>query len=542
MINLDKLSEYLKKSNANMITLSFAEIESILESELPAEAKQTAKWWWNIKDSKKAKAWLDYGFYTYDNKNIQTRGNVCFKRTEKNPEFHRGFSRIWYFLTDRDAEPHKKARALLEILVSLATILALFISIFSTIDQGKKDFERLVSQGDFAFDNKNYLDAAGYYNQAYLIAYDTYSSAYSLHHVGDCYLAYYGLVESDKDYLKDSLIIHEYIVNNPEYKNTKEYQLALIDLCSLYRLLGYDWQDEKWCSTVEQLETLYIFDNLEDIAEEDISTYISAAESLYLYYKAVLLSDKFVYAFDEDNQQKAIYYLNAEIQLEMKYNEIHGVNIYDEELLISIRNMTSYMMTNAFGNVQEYNLEILEEARIMCQNAILMIDLEEKNMSQINLYIQLKTNIAKSYFFSYFESDSHNKDDYMLKAYNELIPLFYWDDYEVRESIMHASNYMLLTRKCTEEDIQLILDRLSSYLQITQENNDVPRLIGIEMNGLNTCSIIFDFYDSEDYETSHFNAQKLGQQICTDLNTVLFDFLDSNQKEELAKYLEKFGT
>lgn len=547
MINLDKLSEFLKKSDENMITLSFSEIESILESELPVEAKQTAKWWWNIKGSKRAKSWLDYGYQTYDNKNILSRGNVCFIRYAKKPEFQKGFRKLWYFITDKDAKSHQKAMAALELLVlplvAIFTLiiagLTLYITIFPVKPQSqiKKECENFVLEGEYAIKNKEFLEAASYFHQAFLIAYDTDSETYTLHREGGCYMLY-GMEENNKYYLERALIIFENIVTTPKYEDTKGYQEAIIDLCALYGFLGYDWQDEKWRSIVQQLETMITFDNLEKVSDEDMTTLISIAKNLSLYYKNVLSSNSNILLLDENYQQKIIYYLKAVTQLELKYNEYLGVNVYDEDLLISIYNMTHFMITDAFFNSRDNMIEILEEARDLCQNAILTIDIEARNMFQLDMYIKLKTNIGKSYYFTSLISESPNKEDYMLKAYQELIPLFYWSDYEVSESIMNASNYILFTELCTENDIQLILNRLSTYLQIAQENNDIPAQIKMKLTGLVTCSSILLHYD---YETINLNAQKLGKQLWTDLNTVLFDFLDNNQKVELEQYSDNFG-
>ena len=197
------------------------------------------------------------------------------------------------------------------------------------------------------------------------------------------------------------------------------------------------------------------------------------------------------------------------------------------------------MITNAFTNPKGNILDILEEARILCQEAILTIDLESKNMHQLNIYIDLKRNVGKTYLFSSYASESPAKEDYMQKAYQELNSLFYWDDYEVSESIMDVSNYILLTRQCSESDIQLILDRFSSYLQTARKNKDIPAQVSIELKELTACDGILLCYD---YEDISLTAQEVGLQLWTDLNTILFDFLSSSQKAELAKYSEKFGT
>lgn len=540
MIDLDRLSEYLRKSSANTIVLSFSDIERIIESELPVEAKQTAKWWWNIKDSKKAKSWLDCGYSTFDQKSIPERGSVCFKRTERKSELQKGFSRLLYFLTDRDAELHQKVMAVLEIFVTpILTLLALYVAVFpiKTQHQVRIDFANLVSEGDYAVENRNFLEAATYYHKASLTSYDVYSAAYSLHQEGACYMLY-GLVENDEDYLNRALMIFENIANTPEYENTEKYQEAVIDLCYLYKPLGYDWQDEKWCSIVKKLEAMFNFNDLENISEEKIPVFISAAVNLGYYYKTALFSDPQM-MWNEYYQQKAIYYSKAVTQLEIKYDEYLGVKIYDQAYLISIYELTSYMITNAFTNPKGNILDIFENARVLCQDAILTIDLKAQNILQMNVYIELKRNIGKTYIFSSYASASSDRDDYMQKAYQELISLFFWDEYELSENIMDVSNYLLVTGQCTENDIQLILNRFSSYLQIAQEKKDIPAQINIELKMLMACDLILLWYD---YENINLTAQEVGLQLWTNLNNVLFDFLSSSQKALLSQYSEKFET
>ena len=548
MIDLQKLSEYLKESDASTITLSFPQIEGILGCKLPDEAKENGKWWWNIKDSKKARFWLDYGYYTVDHKYVQVRGNVCFRRIEQEAELRKGFDRIWYFLTDKDAESHQKAMAFLEIsvipVVAILTLIVAILTFYVTVspvksqDRIQEVFATFVSEGDYSFENKNFLDAAGYYHRASLNSYDIYSEVYSRQREGMCYFLH-GMLEQDKNYLNRAFMIYQSIVDTPKYENTDIYREALIDICSLYRWLDYDWQNEKWISIVDQLETMFCFDNLDNIPNDCIPTYISAAVSLSYYYKTALLSEKYSYIFDEDHQEKAIYYCNAAAQLQRRYDKYSGISLYDLNYLISIHELTSYMIVNAFGNAKDDILETLEEARVLCQNAILTMNLEAGNMLQLNVYIELKRNIGKSYIFSAYASKSPDRENYMLKAYQELITLFNWDNDEVNENLMHVSNYILLTGNCTEKDIQLILDRLSSYLQVIKEYKDISQLIYVEMTSLVTCDAILLYYD---YETSNVNATAFGKQLWADLHTTLFDFLDSNQKAELDKYAEKFGT
>lgn len=136
-MDLNKLSVYLKEKNENVVELTFEEIEKILGYRLPPKAKKDGKWWWNIKDSKKAQTWINNGYYTFDCKNIPIKSNVCFRKNklEKTEEI-KGIKRVWYFLTDKDAELHQKVMAFLEILIlpliALLTLILTYISVFST--------------------------------------------------------------------------------------------------------------------------------------------------------------------------------------------------------------------------------------------------------------------------------------------------------------------------------------------------------------------------------------------------------------------------
>ena len=284
--------------------------------------------------------------------------------------------------------------AVLEISVMpILAILTLYFTIlpYKPPYQATTDFANLVSEGDYAVENWNFLDAAGYYHKASLTSYDTYSAAYSQHREGMCYMLYglsdifyrpsdmfYGLSEENKKYLRRALVIFENIENTPEYENTQGFQEAIIDLCSLYRFLDYDPEDEKWCSIVNQLEATFNFDDLEDISVEDITTFISVAVNLSYYYKTIIYTDSHSLLSNEDAQEKAIYYSKAAAQLTKKLDEYRGIKNHDQTYLVQIYELTSYLITNAFTHPKDKDnfLEMLEEARTLCQDAILTIDLE----------------------------------------------------------------------------------------------------------------------------------------------------------------------
>jgi len=82
------LSRYLTRRQLSTIytTLTFAEIERIIEDKLPTSALQHRHWWTNASSQVQAKAWLKAGWMVHDI-NLDER-NVVFKRARKTETKH----------------------------------------------------------------------------------------------------------------------------------------------------------------------------------------------------------------------------------------------------------------------------------------------------------------------------------------------------------------------------------------------------------------------------------------------------------------------
>ena len=57
------LYEYLSQTRPDEITISFAEIERLLNSRLPASARRRQDWWSNRKSALQASAWMSAGYH-----------------------------------------------------------------------------------------------------------------------------------------------------------------------------------------------------------------------------------------------------------------------------------------------------------------------------------------------------------------------------------------------------------------------------------------------------------------------------------------------
>jgi hypothetical protein len=75
----DRLEEHLRSTTAAIVTLSFADIERILEDTLPSSAFRYATWWENSNNGRhvQARSWLRAGFVAHPNVHS---GRVTFLR------------------------------------------------------------------------------------------------------------------------------------------------------------------------------------------------------------------------------------------------------------------------------------------------------------------------------------------------------------------------------------------------------------------------------------------------------------------------------
>ena len=72
--------QYLVKSDQVLITLSFAQVEEILDAPLPPSAHRYSAWWANEVSGShtQSNAWMDAGYHT-ENLNLNAR-TVSFRK------------------------------------------------------------------------------------------------------------------------------------------------------------------------------------------------------------------------------------------------------------------------------------------------------------------------------------------------------------------------------------------------------------------------------------------------------------------------------
>jgi DNA-binding transcriptional regulator YiaG len=89
------LLEFLQGSNQNEITLSFAEIENLIDDVLPESAKSKRAWWSNRKQgSSQAAGWMEAGYFV-ENVDFEQQQVVFRKPPEKYQVQFKGDTILW---------------------------------------------------------------------------------------------------------------------------------------------------------------------------------------------------------------------------------------------------------------------------------------------------------------------------------------------------------------------------------------------------------------------------------------------------------------
>ncbi len=97
MAKYSPLGDYLRTRSADSCTLSFAEIERIIDSPLPKSARQYATWWGNDKTHSHARAWIQVGWKARPAPN--QIDPILFERIlvdvfERHPGDHKGTTQV----------------------------------------------------------------------------------------------------------------------------------------------------------------------------------------------------------------------------------------------------------------------------------------------------------------------------------------------------------------------------------------------------------------------------------------------------------------
>ena len=142
MYNMRQLTEYLSIQKEEEVVLGLNDIAEII-GPVPEAAKEQ-RWWWNIKSSSRAQAWLSAGYKTQDLETLTQNSTIKFVRTgDSDLKKENSLARqMFYFLFDEEHPTRKRLMALLALVMAVLGIIA---AAPSAVDVGMKVVEAVQS-------------------------------------------------------------------------------------------------------------------------------------------------------------------------------------------------------------------------------------------------------------------------------------------------------------------------------------------------------------------------------------------------------------
>lgn len=424
--------------------------------------------------------------------------NLDKKQGEKRKNRKRGKKRrngIVQSFSQKKSIPQKinqKMTRFHKIAIAFVLLGALLLVGVTVIYQAQKPskYNETINKAEFELENHNYLEAAKYYIEASYVAYNVETKVTALYWEGVCYLLL-GLSSDDDNYLSQALRKYYTIIDNKKYKVAEYYQDALIDSSFALRELYGKWDDENLRNIIYQLENTYDFSDIKDVSQEKVDLMNKVALAIAIYYKDAANENFKMQNMNmaKELSDKAIYYYRVVSELTPQANLMHFKNTNVIDLYLEMSELMIKMSISTENRKDA--LTNLNNTINFCKSAIDTFKEAEKGADALELscYLRLKINIGKSYYSLSVLDD----EEYLSKAYDELKPLLYLNvNREIERTLLDAGYYLILTKKCTEEEIDIILDRYENQLEgLTIENEDY---LTLTQSTLAACKFIADFY------------------------------------------------
>ena len=417
--------------------------------------------------------------------------NIDKKQGEKKKNRRRGKKRRNTTVKSSSQKIKQKLTKFHKIAIAFALLAALLLLGTTVVYEAQKPnkYNETINKAEFEYGNHNYLEAAKYYNEASYVAYNVETKVTALYCEGACYLQL-GLSSNNDNYLSQALRKYYSIVDNKKYKNAEYYQDALIDSSFALRELYGKWDDENLRNIIHQLEDAYDFSDIENISLEKVDLMNKVALAIAQYYKYAANANFEVQnkSMTKELSDKAIYYYDVVCQLMPQADLMHFKNTDLIGLYLEISDLMikgSISSENYMDALTNFNNTIK-----FCKSAIDTFEEVDKDVNELSSYLKLKINLGKSYYLL----SGLEGEEYLSKAYDELKPLLYLNvNRDIEYILLDAGYYLILTKKCTGEEIDIILDRYENQLDgLTIENGNYLTLI---QSTLEACKFIADIYE-----------------------------------------------
>lgn len=371
----------------------------------------------------------------------------------------------------------------------------------------KNEYEKMIAQADYEYNNENYLDAASLYDKAYSVAYDDEKEFEALYDEAACYFQL--AIQTQEDIYISNFIRLFDMVLNPKYEKYERHKNIPVDICFFFSCIRKSQYNIDLSSYITELENTYNFSDLNEISEADAYFMHRVAIVLGMYYEdqAKAIEEKRNSDIYREYVDKAFFYYDMACVLSEQ------VDMYDYKrpsypLLYPI--IAEFMVDSAYylyDGSDGYSK--FDEAIQFCKSVINCLDISDRDDSTFFTYVRMTTIMGEAYIDSGIFID----EDYFDNAYDVLCPLLNIrsQDIEIELALIEIGGYLVLSRKCTNDDIKVILDRYEAMIEQLSSSNNLSEYIRVMKLTCAACDGIILYY--EDSERAQDLKDKYSKEI-----------------------------
>jgi len=444
---------------------------------------------------------------------------------------------------DRNYEIKSRVSKRVMKCVIFLTCICIFINCFRIYST----YNHYMDDAKYSRVNCDYIQATEYYHNALMEAKklffyrELYAKAACME--ADCYF----LIASEKEdndvafpYYAKAGGIYSEIINDRQNKGKDYYVNALSGLCFVYsnteHVLDDEWGaliDLLW-QEVEQIDETDISSaNSNNIDDELICRWMRAYAALGEYYYVAIKTDySFTYnptitsialkCYEKcDNLLSLIKERNKEVEIlvdPLNYAKMKA------QLMIYIAR-SPYI-----DNPDQYANQAID----LCQ--LYLSDASNYIKNDMESYIAFKLFKANGYCIlaEYYSKDSQKSDEYMRKAYNELIPLLDKKSDKIPlEQIVDVGYSAIFTGYCSDGDLEKILDNYQELLSQNNINENPKEIARYALGICESCKYIIENYGFSQ------QAWEMGKQLSEDVKTIE-EYVQPSQKENFDDFYDYF--
>ncbi len=406
--------------------------------------------------------------------------------------------------------PYNKIRTRY-ILISLTLLIIFATSVILVIMYRSKQYDSLMELADTYLNNENYDEAGALYHKASRMSINTSDFVKATSYEADCYLIKGMLSNSTnsnpllESYYDKAIRTYNGILSNPKYQECDYFFDAAAGISNCYYFSKYPVNDTNWVKAVHIMEKrisdLYNTKDFSVLPQKEKLEY-----ALALYYKCAIYSST-ESMLDQELSKKALKYISDYLESSRLIYASNGINNYD---MYAYCNGTASEILIICGLSSTNPKKYVSDAIKLCEDTL---SNTQNNSYPISKDQQLYLNycLGKAYYYQSLFSVQGDSTRFREKSHKILSPLLSQGDHISASQLADIGYYCAFTGKCSENDINQILNNINDRLKITASYKLQKEEADAMFQSLSTCAFICICYKQNQ------GAYELGKSISESL-------------------------